>query len=265
MRLLVFSDLDGTLLDHESYDHSPALPALQQLQALGAPVILASSKTAAEMRVWQERLGLTAWPAIVENGAALAEGAPDDRDYRAIRAALADLPPDLRAPFRGFGDMSLAEVAGITGLSPEAAELACRRAHSEPGLWAGDALDRAAFLTALAAKGIEARSGGRFLTLSFGGTKAGRMAELIARLRPDITIALGDAPNDREMIETADYGVIIRNDHGPGLPPLSGEAEGRIRRTTCEGPAGWREGIEAILHEIGLAEAAPATKGKTHG
>lgn len=265
MRLLVFSDLDGTLLDHESYDYGPALPALQQLDALGAPVILASSKTAAEMRVWQERLGLSRWPAIVENGAALAEGDVNDNDYRAIRRALADLPPGLRAPFRGFGDMSTAEVTRITGLSPEAARLARDRAHSEPGLWSGDARGQAEFLAALAGKGIEARAGGRFLTLSFGGTKAARMAELIARLRPEITIALGDAPNDREMIEAADYGVIIRNDHGPGLPPLSGEAEGRIRRTTCEGPAGWREGIEAILHEIGLAEAAPATKGKTHG
>lgn len=29
--LLVFTDLDGTLLDHESYDWSPARPALNRL------------------------------------------------------------------------------------------------------------------------------------------------------------------------------------------------------------------------------------------
>ncbi len=139
--------------------------------------------------------------------------------------------------------MTDAQVAAITGLSPEAAALARQRHFSEPGLWQGTAEDRAAFLDALSELGIAARSGGRFLTLSFGATKAGRMAEIAARYGAETVIALGDAPNDREMLEAATCGVVIRNDHGPGLPELDGEAAGRIRRSALPGPEGWNAAI----------------------
>ena len=49
MPLLLFSDLDGTLLDHDSYDFAPARPALDALKGIGAGVVLATSKTAAEV------------------------------------------------------------------------------------------------------------------------------------------------------------------------------------------------------------------------
>lgn len=247
MRLLILTDLDGTLLDHASYDYAPAQPLLARLQAADVPVVLASSKTAAEIALWQERLGLTRWPAVVENGAALFDGTLDDTDYRRLRAALAET----LAPFRGFGDMTAEEVVHLTGLSPEEARLAMRRGHSEPGLWLGAEADLPAFLEALAARGITARRGGRFLTLSFGASKAARLAELRARFAPDLTIALGDAPNDIEMLEAADRAVIVRNDHGPGLPTLAGEASGRIRRSRASGPAGWAEGLGALLAELG--------------
>lgn len=69
--LLVFTDLDGTLLDHESYDWSPARQALNRLAALGALVVPATSKTRAEVAPLMAALGLTG-PAIVENGAGVA-------------------------------------------------------------------------------------------------------------------------------------------------------------------------------------------------
>lgn len=56
MTLLIFTDLDGTLLDHESYDFTPARPMLARLAAMRAPVVLASSKTAAEIAEWQQGL-----------------------------------------------------------------------------------------------------------------------------------------------------------------------------------------------------------------
>ena len=57
------------------------------------------------------------------------------------------------------------------------------------------------------------------------------------------------------MIEAADYGVIVANPHGPALPPLAGEAEGRILRTARPGPDGWTEGLEAILSKLDLQDA----------
>ena len=67
--LIVFTDLDGTLLDHHSYSWRAASPAMAKLAANGIPLIFNSSKTAAEMRHLQNAMGIRA-PFIVENGAA---------------------------------------------------------------------------------------------------------------------------------------------------------------------------------------------------
>ena len=76
------------------------------------------------------------------------------------------------------------------------------------------------------------------------------MAELVARLRPEVTVALGDAPNDAEMLAAADWAVVVRNEHGPGVAPLPDET--RVIRTRAPGPYGWREGLEAVLDRLGI-------------
>ncbi|MCC0012403.1 MAG: HAD-IIB family hydrolase [Rhodobiaceae bacterium] len=256
MRLVIFTDLDGTLLDHATYSHEAAAPALATLHKLNVPLILASSKTAAEIAPLHRELLLNGWPAIVENGAGVFDpavsGKADNSEYLRIRQALAALPEELSRDFRGFGVMTDKEVAEITGLSVDKARLARMRCHSEPGLWTGSDSGPERFLEALEAAGISARRGGRFLTLSLGRTKAQAMSDIVLSLKPDKTVALGDAPNDREMLEAADIGVIVRNDHGIALPKLEGEAAGRIRRTQLSGPQGWNEAVMQIVQELGL-------------
>ena len=65
----VVSDVDGTLMDH-SYDLNPAKETIRNLQELSIPVILCTSKTAAEVKVIRKELNLSD-PYIVENGAAI--------------------------------------------------------------------------------------------------------------------------------------------------------------------------------------------------
>lgn len=259
--LVVYTDLDGTLLDHETYSWAPAGPALARLADLDVPVVLASSKTAAEIRKVQIDMNLAAVPAIVENGAGVLEpdetGQQDTRDYDRLRQALEQLPQDLRVSFVGFGDMTDREVAQLTGLSEADAALARDRQFSEPGLWTGDARHRLLFLSALSERGITSREGGRFLTLSFGRTKQDRMSEIAVRFAPELTIALGDAPNDVEMLNHADFGVIIANPHREPLPALPGEATGQIRRMQEPGPAGWNRAIHDFLDRFGTLKGEP--------
>lgn len=258
MRLIVFTDLDGTLLDHATYAYDEAKPALDALRNLEIPLILASSKTGAEIARLHSEMNLGDCPAIVENGAGeytpQSAASEDSANYFKIRQALADLPEPLARAFRGFGDMTVMQVAEVTGLPPEQAQLARMRCHSEPGVWTGTQADLDRFLAELQSRGIVARQGGRFLTLSFGRTKADAMREMAQRLEADITIALGDAPNDVEMLEAADYGVVVRNDHAPPMLSLAGEATGRIRRTSLPGPAGWNAAILELIQELGLNE-----------
>lgn len=81
--LLVFSDLDGTLLDSHSYDWQPAAPWLSRLREANVPVILCSSKTSAEMLYLQKTLGLQGLPLIAENGAVI-QLAEQWQDYREV-------------------------------------------------------------------------------------------------------------------------------------------------------------------------------------
>src|SRR3990172_223372 len=65
-----FSDLDGCLLDRETYECDRAASAAEQLKQQDIPLVLCSSKTQAEVEVYRALLGL-ADPFIIENGGAI--------------------------------------------------------------------------------------------------------------------------------------------------------------------------------------------------
>ncbi len=253
--IVVFTDLDGTLLDHDSYSFEPARPALRLLAERGIPLILASSKTEAEMRPIAEAIGID-HPMIVENGAGIANlpghEAEAANHYESLRAFLHDLPEDLTGLFSGLGDWSDEEVARKTGLPLSAARLARQRRFSEPGLFSGDARQKAAFTRLVETAGYRAVQGGRFLTLMPDTSKAERMATIVAHYRQvsdeDVhSIALGDAPNDLAMLEAADIGVIIANPSHEALPVTERERRGFILRSPKAGPAGWNHMIHQLV------------------
>lgn len=253
--LLVFTDLDGTLIDHTTYDYAPARPALSALKRVSAGLVLASSKTSSEISALRQELGVQDWPAIVENGSGvlppLVTHPPEAAEYDRVRAALDRVPRSLRRLFRGFGDVSVDQLTKMTGLSTDGAARAKERGFSEPGKWSGTPSEKDAFLAALAEQGVSAQQGGRFLTLSLGANKVDQMRKIMETYSPRRTIALGDAPNDIAMLENADLGIIVANYARAPLPHLSGEDTGRIIRTAQAGPTGWNA---AILDEIDRIE-----------
>ena len=68
---LIFTDLDGSLLDHDSYSFEPAKRLLKNLESANIPVIPITSKTFAEVAVLRTILN-NRHPFVVENGAAIA-------------------------------------------------------------------------------------------------------------------------------------------------------------------------------------------------
>ena len=65
--LVVFTDLDGTLLDHHSYSWAAAEEALKELERRRVPLVLVTSKTRAEVEALQRKLG-SVQPFVTENG-----------------------------------------------------------------------------------------------------------------------------------------------------------------------------------------------------
>lgn len=278
--LIVFSDLDGTLLDHDSYSFAPAEPALQALEQRRVPVILATSKTLPETRALSEALDNPA-PVIVENGAALAVPLAHAQDYRLAGDVetvdgyrLLHLSADyqtLRAfvererarhdyRVEGFGDMDVETIATLTGLSARDASLARQRSGSEPLVWHDNDGRLQEFHDAALREGLQLTRGGRFWHLMGTASKGiaiHRLLDGLAR-RPDAltTVGLGDSDNDRPMLESVDIAVLVRRHDGSWLDDCRGRSQ--TWRTEAIGPGGWNR---AILHLLRNGRVAPQVTG----
>ncbi len=253
--LLVFTDLDGTLMEHETYSVAPAQAALTELSRRGVPVIMVSSKTAAEIEAIQRRLGLHG-PFACENGAALHPGTQDEQAGQPLQfgkparewlPAIHRLRSQQAWEFEGFSDWTAERVAEITGLDREQAILAKQRRYSEPLLWRGSQKALEDFSIAIGEWDLQLMEGGRFLSLQGAYTKADAMVHLKSAHEADTAVtivALGDSPNDQAMLEAADIAVIIKSAKS-GRIQL--QAPGRIIRSRLPGPAGWQEAMDEIL------------------
>lgn len=144
--LLVFSDLDGTLLDSHSYDWQPAAPWLTRLREANVPVILCSSKTSAEMLYLQKTLGLQGLPLIAENGAVIQlaeqwqeiDGFPriiSGISHGEISLVLNTLREKEHFKFTTFDDVDDATIAEWTGLSRSQAALTQLHEASVTLIW----------------------------------------------------------------------------------------------------------------------------------
>ena len=253
---LVFTDLDGTLLDHHDYSHAAAQSALDRLSSLGISVILNSSKTLSELEFIAGELNLDS-PRIAENGSLVAF--PDSgrvhifgADYSEISQQLNDLRQRHGYCFKGFSDWTVQEVADITGLSVEAAQRAKSRQASEPLLWQDDDVLIEPFREQLAEVDLSLKRGGRFWHVMGNADKVHAMTYLKEEYSKGadtpVVIALGDGPNDKDMLAAADIAVIVYNPDGAlvEIPEREGQ---RIIRTELPGPQGWGAAINALLDE----------------
>ncbi|MEM9303487.1 MAG: HAD-IIB family hydrolase [Pseudomonadota bacterium] len=264
MRLLVFTDLDGTLLDHDSYSWAAAKPALDALAERQVPVMIVTSKTAAEVTALRYELGNAA-PFVVENGAAIIVPGgtfPDEAETReivrgadreAILTALAEATQSDPLDAVGFTALGVDGIAAATGLTPAAARLANDRLASEPLLWR-DSLERYDRLVEqLAPAGLRLTRGGRFVHVMGAHDKGDAVRWLTGRFRlawpgeQFTTVALGDGPNDLGMLGAGDTAVVIRGHHDHPMP-LGGH--GRVIRTRDRGPSGWNEAVLGLLRDV---------------
>ncbi|GKW21821.1 mannosyl-3-phosphoglycerate phosphatase [Pectobacterium araliae] len=260
--LIIFSDLDGSLLDHETYRWDAAQPWLMRLANEAIPLIITTSKTAAEVERLQRALGLDEYPYIAENGAVVVlpqawQAHPDyprkriGSGYSVIRTQLEQLRTS-GFRFKGFGDMSHAEIADATGLSEQDARRAQQREASEPLLWLDDADRLPHFRQLLADVGLTLTQGGRFYHVmdrqaSKGFTSNWIKTQYTERYGANIkTLGLGDGPNDLSLLCAVDWAVLIKGKENQ-IVKLPESYVGEQYCTQNSGPQGWSEGLEHFI------------------
>ncbi len=278
---LVVTDLDGTLLDEETYDLAPARPGIDALRERRIGLVLCSSKTRVEMDAVADELGLETplgTPLIVENGGAivlrpgllpwLPPGGQSDGDHVVLplgtpRAVLLDALPEVAGEagvtVRSFAAMTAEEVAALTGLEPEAAALALRREWDEPFV----VVDREpgihpSLQDAARERGMRVTRGGRFFHLT-GPSDKGEALRALVRLLPldphGRDVGLGDAANDLSMLEAVDRPIVMPGRGGVIDATLAAALPG-AERAPAPGPAGWAAAILAVLADEPLPRIA---------
>ena len=276
MKPVIFTDLDGTLLDHSTYSFEKALPALRMLKEKQIPVVICSSKTRREIEYYRKLLG-NEDPFISENGGGIFIpkdyfglsvrdfGFPviEESNYLTIRlgARYTDLRKailELQAEgfvVKGFGDMDIEEISAVTGLTLEEAEMAKERDFDEPFLPDGNT-DIAGLLQAIEAKGFHVTQG-RFhhiLGDSDKGKAVGILIELYKKSSKGVvTVAIGDGLNDMSMFEKVDYPVIVREPDGNYDPRITVP---KLIKADGIGPEGWNKAIAQLDLENVLPRTA---------
>ncbi len=263
MGFLVFTDLDGTLLNHHDYSWEGARAALAEIDRRRIPLILTTSKTRAELLPLRKALNNT-WPFITENGGAVFF--PEDtwpydgtrtiqienytvlvigRYYSSIRTVFEQLQTAFS--IRGFGDMTVSEIASLTNLEHNVAELARQREFSEPFLMdKPDTLDALSLMAA--SHDCTVVKGGRFYHLmdikqDKGNAVAAVIEDYRARFGECTSIGLGDSYNDLSMLAKVDIPVLIAKPDGSH----EDYDATRLVRSQYPGSRGWGESVLQII------------------
>jgi len=265
---LIFSDLDGSLIDHDTYDFKEAIAALNVLKEKKVPVILCSSKTRSEIEIYRQRMDLMAYPFISENGGAIfipGEGPGlrgfdykmvDEyrviemgKPYDSIKKYFQEIKEESKIQIRGFCEMDVEEIIKWTQLPGEEARLASLREYSEPFVFM-DRADKFALLEEIVKrKGLKMTKGGRFYHL-MGDNDKGKAVHILKLIYQQnhprkalVSIGIGDNLNDFPMLQNVDVPVLVKKKTGVHEPCFGLE---NIYYTQGIGPEGWAEAIFKI-------------------
>ncbi len=266
MKKIVFTDLDGSLLDLKSYSYYKSEAAVQSLKKDNIPIVFCSSKTKCEQLFYQESLGLR-HPFITENGSAIFipkryfkrkipyhTFVTDDyevislgKSVAEIRAFLDTFRKEFELKFTCFADIPPEEVSMLTGLDVRSARRAMMREYSEMLL--SGAVNQV-FYNALALKDLRSIKDSKFETIVGAKASKGAAVKILKylyerefeRIR---TFGIGDSINDIEMLEEVDDAYLVQRPEGS----WSAIEMADLKKMLGVGPVGWTR-VAELVHSI---------------
>lgn len=260
MKFVIFTDLDGTLLDPKTYSFEKALPALELVKKLEIPLVFCTSKTRAETELYREKIK-NKDPFIVENGGAIF--IPKDyfpfeikydyevgeqfviklgTEYEKLRKVLESIK-NKGIEIVGFGDMSPSEICEHCGIPRDQAELAKKREYDE-AFKPVNKEDEKEIVKILRQNGLKFVKGGTCYHIT-GKNDKGKAVQILSdsyrkKNNKIITCGLGDSENDFEMLKSVDKAFLIQK-------PDGSFASEKFNRVEGVGPKGWNKTVLGFL------------------
>jgi mannosyl-3-phosphoglycerate phosphatase len=266
---IVFTDLDGTLLETVSYSYQLALETVKFLKANNIPIIFCSAKTREEQEYYRKKLQISD-PFIVENGGAifiprgyfnfeLTDYIKKGKynvielgiEHDDIISKLKNIKATKNINIKGFADMTIGEISAVTGLNEEMAKRARSREYDETILPCRNAEENEAMLSAIKIVGLNYTTGGRFYEVMGSNDKGVAINQLSVLFRKQfgriITAGIGDNLNDLPMLKAVDRPYLVQLPNGT-WEQISIKGK-KLHKVQGIGPEGW---IRAVKEFIGF-------------
>jgi len=268
MNYYIFTDLDGTLLNHDNYTLGTIKNFINKIK-LKNHIIFSTSKTFCEILEINKKLDLN-FPFIVENGACIFfPNKYSFSDFKNVKFfnhksylgyKLSELSPKIienklcklqkKYDFSLFSQLKFDHLSKITNLKKSSLINCTKRLFTNPIYWNDTDEQIKAFILDVKkiSKTYQISKGGRFYHLADNynkGTALLKFLEIIKFSEKNNfkTISLGDSENDISMLEQTDYSCIVKREK----VKISLKKNTNIYYSINKAPDGWRESIEFVL------------------
>jgi mannosyl-3-phosphoglycerate phosphatase len=268
---VLFTDIDGTLIDTFTGHFSTTKKFVRKLTRLGVPVIFCSSKTMAEQVKLRNEVDLED-PFVVENGGAVfsplgyfEDLSKFESNYNVktldnfkvielglpsaeIKFALRSIRDNYNLKFKGISDLSVDRISTLTAMPSEAVSRMIQREYGETILELNKN-DLQYFVTIVEDRGLKVIFGGRFFDITGGNDKGMAVKILIdlykSKFKNDVVFfGIGDSKNDESMLNNVDYPMLVQH---PDKTWTQVKVHG-LNRLEGVGPEGWILGFNEILN-----------------
>jgi mannosyl-3-phosphoglycerate phosphatase len=264
-RLMVVTDIDGSLLEPGTRFLHDERAALDFLTARGIPLIVNSSRTRAEIERLHQTLHLLT-PFISEHGSALfvphgcfpfiperarpalGGGVIEfGRRYHDVVDALRLTSRELAVEIVSFAELTIQDVARELGVAIVEAQLAKLREYTELFRIVDEKdATRSRLFKALRRRGLRCWRTGRHHLVTATPDRAESLRTLKAMWRQawgdPIVIGFGDSEDDVAWLRHADVAIIVQNDQ-TGVPARVLSKLPTVHVTRWPGRRGWSEAI----------------------
>ena len=259
-KILIFTDLDGSLLHRDTFKFDEIKDYLKILLSQGIFIIPNTSKTEKEILEFNNELG-SDLPYISENGAAinglnlLNSNLPKElilsrEKDNLIKIFENSMPVNLQNKCKWLSEMDKNKQSLIFGLGDEKLKMALDRKYTIPFLFEGNKSEKNELFRILKSEGLAAQEGGRVINLTDKVNKAKALNVFVRFLKKNNknvkTIAVGDNYNDLDMLKTSDFPCLVFNDKFT----LDEIPINNITITNKPSPEGWADVIKKALVKI---------------
>ena len=262
--LIIFTDLDGSLLHRDNFKFDEIKDYVKNLINNGIIIIPNTSKTEKEIWEFMNELG-SELPFISENGSSIHglnlinANFPNkiilSRDLQELLEIFnSKVPKELKNKCKFISDMNTSQQINIFGLRDNNLKNALDRKYTIPFLFEGNKIEKNKLFKILRSSSLNIQDGGRVLNLGDNTDKVKSMKQVLKiykkvenRIK---VIGVGDNFNDLDMLRNCDIPCLVFNDQFK----LDQININNLIVSNKPSPEGWADVIKSALAKLGYKD-----------